>query len=53
MANLTAAQTEPSDLARTEPFTTSVMDGIDIRDTLRHWYEIGRASCRERVFAVV
>ncbi len=28
-----------SDLARTEKFTTSVMDGIDIRDTLRHWYE--------------
>ncbi len=27
------------DLARTEPFTTSVLDGIDIRDTLRHWYE--------------
>ncbi len=27
------------DLARTEKFTTSVMDGIDIRDTLRHWYE--------------
>lgn len=28
-----------ADLARTEPFTTSIMDGIDIRDTLRHWYE--------------
>ncbi len=28
-----------ADLARTEKFTTSVMDGIDIRDTLRHWYE--------------
>jgi hypothetical protein len=28
-----------SDLARTEPFTTSILDGIDIRDTLRHWYE--------------
>jgi hypothetical protein len=27
------------DLARTEPFTTSIMDGIDIRDTLRHFYE--------------
>lgn len=27
------------DLARTEKFTTSVMDGIDIRDTLRHWYD--------------
>ncbi|WP_153555436.1 hypothetical protein [Roseimaritima sediminicola] len=28
-----------SDLARTEKFTTSVKDGIDIRDTLRHWYD--------------
>ncbi len=28
-----------ADLARTEPFTTSFLDGIDIRDTLRHWYE--------------
>ncbi|WDQ17889.1 hypothetical protein [Rhodopirellula sp. P2] len=27
------------DLARTEKFTTSVKDGIDIRDTIRHWYE--------------
>jgi hypothetical protein len=27
------------DLARTEKFTTSVMDGIDIRDTLRHFYD--------------
>jgi hypothetical protein len=27
-----------ADLARTEPFTTSILDGIDIRDTLRHWY---------------
>jgi len=27
-----------SDLARTEKFTTSIKDGIDIRDTLRHWY---------------
>ena len=26
------------DLARTEKFTSSVKDGIDIRDTLRHWY---------------
>jgi len=30
-----------ADLARTEKFTTSIMDGIDIRDTLRHWYEGG------------
>ncbi|MEM7457249.1 MAG: hypothetical protein AAF456_23100 [Planctomycetota bacterium] len=27
------------DLAKTEKFTTSVKDGIDIRDTVRHWYE--------------
>jgi hypothetical protein len=27
-----------ADLARTEKFTTSVKDGIDIRDTLRHWH---------------
>ena len=28
-----------ADLARTEKFTTSIMDGIDVRDTLRHWYD--------------
>ena len=28
-----------NDLATTEKFTSSVKDGIDIRDTLRHWYE--------------
>ncbi len=27
-----------ADLAKTEKFTTSIKDGIDIRDTLRHWY---------------
>jgi hypothetical protein len=27
------------DLARSEKFTVSVKDGIDIRETLRHWYE--------------
>src|SRR3712207_6655802 len=26
------------DLARSEKFTTSVMDGIDIRETLRNWH---------------
>ena len=26
------------DLARTEKFTTSVQDGIDIRETLRNWH---------------
>ncbi len=28
-----------ADLARSEKFTTSIMDGIDVRDTLRHWYD--------------
>jgi hypothetical protein len=28
-----------ADLVHTEKFTTSIKDGIDIRDTLRHWYE--------------
>ncbi len=28
-----------ADLAWTEKFSTSFKDGIDIRDTLRHWYE--------------
>ena len=28
-----------ADLARTEKFTSSVKDGIDIRDTIRHWYD--------------
>ncbi|MCA9264073.1 MAG: hypothetical protein KDA60_09510 [Planctomycetales bacterium] len=27
-----------ADLARTEKFTTSLKDGLDIRDTLRNWY---------------
>lgn len=34
-----ARQILGADLARTEKFTTSIRDGIDIRDTLRHWYE--------------
>ena len=34
-----ARATLGNDLARTEKFTTSIKDGIDIRDTLRHWYE--------------
>ena len=25
--------------ARTEPFTTSLLDGIDLRETIRNWYE--------------
>jgi hypothetical protein len=28
-----------TDLARTEKFTTSVKDGIDVRETLRHWHK--------------
>lgn len=28
-----------ADLARTEKFTTSFQDGLDIRETLRHWYD--------------
>jgi hypothetical protein len=27
-----------ADLVRTEKFTTSVMDGLDMRETLRHWH---------------
>ena len=28
-----------ADLVRTEKFTTSIQDGLDIRETLRHWYD--------------
>jgi hypothetical protein len=28
-----------ADLARTEKFSTSLMDGLDLRETLRHWYD--------------
>jgi hypothetical protein len=28
-----------ADLARTEKFTTSVKDGIDFRETMRHWHK--------------
>jgi hypothetical protein len=28
-----------ADLARTEKFTTSIKDGIDLRETLRHWHK--------------
>ena len=24
---------------RVEPFTTSILDGIDLRETIRKWYE--------------
>ncbi len=32
--------------ARTEPFTTSVLDGIDLRETIRNWHE-GRIYVRQ------
>lgn len=28
-----------ADLAKTEKFTTSIQDGIDIRETMRHWHD--------------
>jgi hypothetical protein len=28
-----------ADLARSEKFTTSIRDGLDMRETLRHWHE--------------
>ena len=28
-----------ADLARSEKFTSSIKDGIDIRETIRHWYD--------------
>ena len=31
---------------RTEPFTTSILDGIDMRETIRNWHE-GRIYVRE------
>lgn len=34
-----ALESMGADLAKTEKFTSSVKDGIDIRDTIRHWYE--------------
>lgn len=34
-----AAEVMGADLAKTEKFTSSVRDGIDIRDTVRHWYD--------------
>jgi len=32
--------------ARTVPFTTSVLDGIDVKETIRHWHE-GKIMVRE------
>lgn len=34
-----ARQIMGQDLARTQKFTTSVEDGIDFRETLRHWFD--------------
>jgi len=34
------------DLRRVEPFLVSIKDGIDLRETIRHWYE-GRIYVRE------
>lgn len=37
--------------ARVEPFTTSILDGIDVRETIRHWHEGTiwvRSALRER-----
>ncbi len=31
---------------RVEPFTTSILDGIDMRETIRNWYE-GRIYVRQ------
>ena len=34
-----ARQILGADLARIEKFSTSIMDGLDLRETLRHWYD--------------
>lgn len=34
-----ALETMGADLAQSEKFTTSIKDGIDIRETVRHWYD--------------
>ena len=34
-----AAEVMGADMVQTEKFTTSIKDGIDIRDTVRHWYD--------------
>jgi len=33
-----------NDLARSEKFTSSIKDGVDMRETLRHWHK-GRFVC--------
>jgi len=34
-----ASEVMGADMVQTEKFTTSIKDGIDIRDTVRHWYD--------------
>ena len=34
--------------SRSEPFTTSLLDGVDLRETLRRWAEDGRVWVHER-----
>ncbi len=41
-----ALQILAEDLRRVEPFLASMKDGIDLRETIRHWYE-GRIYVRE------
>lgn len=56
-----AQETLGADLAQTEKFTTSIKDGIDIRETVRHWYDgeiyvkvlppnMGRLDCSVMLF---
>ncbi len=37
-----------ADLARVEKFTTSVKDGIDLRESLRHWHALPSPGTRKR-----
>ena len=41
-----ALQVLAEDLKRVEPFSSSLKDGIDLKETIRHWYE-GRIYVRE------
>jgi hypothetical protein len=38
-----------SDLAKVEKFTTSIKDGIDLRESLRHWYKRQRSGASNRL----
>ena len=35
---------------RVEPFTTSILDGIDIRETIRNWHESANLRAQARRF---